>query len=199
MKGNAEYDYLFKILLLGESGVGKTSLLLRYVDDTYTDSCISTIGVDFKIRTIVIAGRKVKLQVWDIAGQGRFRTVPGSCYRNCHGAFVVYDVTDEQSFRNVKQWLQELERYPFENINKMMIGNKCDAEGKVVDHMTAKEFADGLSITLFETSAKNSINVEDAFATMVLEILKIRVRGAPEKLITITPVPREEEECFYAC
>ena len=176
---NAEYDHLFKLLLIGDSGVGKSCLLLRFADDTYTETYISTIGVDFKIRTIEIAGKSVKLQIWDTAGQERFRTITSSYYRGAHGIIVVYDVTDKASFSNVKQWLQEIDRYACENVNKLLIGNKCDlTTKKVVDYNTAKEFADGLGIPFLETSAKNATNVEQSFVCMATEIQR-RVSSGP--------------------
>ncbi|MGH0142203.1 UNVERIFIED_CONTAM: hypothetical protein FKN15_077839 [Acipenser sinensis] len=153
-------DYLFKLLLIGDSGVGKSCLLLRFADDTYTESYISTIGVDFKIRTIELDGKTIKLQIWDTAGQERFRTITSSYYRGAHGIIVVYDVTD-----------QEIDRYASENVNKLLVGNKCDlTTKKVVDYTTAKEFADSLAIPFLETSAKNATNVEQAFMTMAAEI-----------------------------
>eukprot|EP00798_Chlamydomonas_sp_ICE-L_P029178 gene29178-32401_t len=188
---NPEYDYLFKLLLIGDSGVGKSCLLLRFADDTYTESYISTIGVDFKIRTVDLDGKVIKLQIWDTAGQERFRTITitacrlmpppppplewdtagqerfrtitSSYYRGAHGIIVVYDVTDQESFNNVKQWLNEIDRYANENVNKLLVGNKCDLTSK-------KALADEIGIPFLETSAKNSTNVEQAFMTMAAEI-----------------------------
>jgi Ras-related protein Rab-1A len=176
----SEYDYLFKLLLIGDSGVGKSCLLLRFADDTYTESYISTIGVDFKIRTIELDGKTVKLQIWDTAGQERFRTITSSYYRGAHGIIIVYDITDRESFDNVKQWLNEIDRYACENVNKLLVGNKCDLEAKrQVEFEEAKAFADERGIPFLETSAKNATNVEKAFLTMAAEI-KNRVAMAPQ-------------------
>ncbi|CEQ40883.1 hypothetical protein JCM21900_006896 [Sporobolomyces salmonicolor] len=167
----SEYDLLFKLLLIGDSGVGKSCLLLRFADDTYTESYISTIGVDFKIRTIELEGKTVKLQIWDTAGQERFRTITSSYYRGAHGIIVVYDVTDNDTFANVKQWLQEIDRYACEGVNKLLVGNKSDLTSKkVVEYAVAKEFADQIGVSMLETSAKNATNVEQAFLTMAKQI-----------------------------
>uniref|UniRef100_A0A182V7C5 Ras-related protein Rab-1A n=1 Tax=Anopheles merus TaxID=30066 RepID=A0A182V7C5_ANOME len=134
-----EYDYLFKLLLIGDSGVGKSCLLLRFA--------------------------------WDTAGQERFRTITSSYYRGAHGIIVVYDCTDHDSFENVKQWLEEIERYACDNVNKLLVGNKCDLQTKKrVDTTTAMELANQLGIPFLETSAKNATNVEQAFMTMAAEI-----------------------------
>ncbi|CBK20449.2 uncharacterized protein [Blastocystis hominis] len=170
---NSEYDYLFKLLLIGDSGVGKSCLLLRFADDQYSDCYITTIGVDFKIRTVDLDGKTVKLQIWDTAGQERFRTITSSYYRGAHGIIIVYDVTDLDSFNNVKTWLHEIDRYANENVVKLLVGNKADLTAKkVVSYETAKEFADSLGIEFVETSAKNSTNVETAFMTMAREIMQ---------------------------
>jgi len=158
-----EYDYLFKLLLIGDSGVGKSCLLLRFADHTYTDSYISTIGVDFKIRTIELDGKTIKLQIWDTAGQERFRTITSSYYRGAHGIIVVYDVTDQESFTNVKQWLNEIERYASHDVQKLLVGNKCDLTSKkAVTQETAKAFAEKVEMPFLETSAKAATNVEKA-------------------------------------
>jgi len=168
---NPEYDFLFKLLLIGDSGVGNSCLLLRFVADTYTASSLSPIGVEFKIRTIELEGKTVKLQIWDTAGQERFRTITSSYYRGAHGIIVVYDVTDGDTFSNVKQWLQEIDRYACEGVNKLLVGNKSDLTSKkVVEYGVAKEYADSLQIPFLETSAKNATNVEQAFLTMARQI-----------------------------
>lgn len=160
---NSEYDYLFKLLLIGDSGVGKSCLLLRFSDDTYTNDYISTIGVDFKIKTVELDGKTVKLQIWDTAGQERFRTITSSYYRGAHGIIIVYDVTDHDSFNDVKMWLQEIDRYATAGVLKLMVGNKSDLQDKrMVEYDVAKEFADSLQIPFLETSALDSSNVEEA-------------------------------------
>ncbi|KAH0558893.1 GTP-binding protein of the rab [Trichoglossum hirsutum] len=128
-------------------------------------------NVNQKIRTIELDGKTVKLQIWDTAGQERFRTITSSYYRGAHGICVVFDVTDMDSFNNVKQWLQEIDRYATEGVNKLLVGNKSDmSDKKVVEYTVAKEFADSLGIPFLETSAKNATNVEQAFLTMARQI-----------------------------
>eukprot|EP00981_Chlorochromonas_danica_P014060 scaffold7245_cov197-Ochromonas_danica.AAC.20 len=161
---NPDYDFLFKLLLIGDSGVGKSCLLLRFADDTYTESYITTIGVDF---------------IWDTAGQERFRTITSSYYRGAHGIIVVYDVTDLESFNNVKQWLHEITKYANENVNKLLVGNKSDLTSKrAVTFEQGQEFAKSMGIDFVETSAKNSTNVEKAFLLMATQI-KARIKSQP--------------------
>ena len=136
---NPAYDYLFKFLLVGDSGAGKSCLLLRFTDDTYTEAYISTIGIDFKIRTIDLDGKITKMQMWDTAGQERFRTITSSYYRGAHGIIIVYDVTNQTSFNNVKDWLREIDQYACANVNRILVGTKSDlTTKKVVDFATAK-------------------------------------------------------------
>jgi Ras-related protein Rab-1A len=137
------------------------------IDDIYTDSYISTIGVDFKIKTMLIGDKTVKLQIWDTAGQERFRTITSSYYRGAHGIIVVYDITDIDSFNNVKTWLNEIDRYASENVDKLLVGNKCDlTEQRAVSIEQCQEFATSLNINCIETSAKHSNNVDEAFRNM---------------------------------
>ncbi|XP_063702205.1 ras-related protein Rab-35-like [Culicoides brevitarsis] len=167
-----DYDHLFKLLIIGDSGVGKSSLLLRFSDNTFTGTYITTIGVDFKIRTVVIDGERVKLQIWDTAGQERFRTITNTYYRGTHGVIVVYDVTNGDSFANVKRWLQEIESN-CDVVNKILVGNKDDDPArKVVITEDAQRFANQMDIQLFETSAKDNKNVEKMFYAITELVLK---------------------------
>ncbi|KAK4740801.1 hypothetical protein SAY87_024389 [Trapa incisa] len=180
--------FLVGVPLYGrDSGVGKSCLLLRFSDDSYLESYISTIGVDFKIRTVEQDGKTIKLQIWDTAGQERFRTITSSYYRGAHGIIVVYDVTDQESFNNVKQWLSEIDRYASENVNKLLVGNKSDLSAqKVVSYETAKALADEIGIPFMETSAKNSTNVEQAFMAMTAAI-KDRMASQPAGMNNARP------------
>jgi Ras-related protein Rab-1A len=170
-----DYDYLFKLVLIGDSGVGKSCLLLRFADDAFTESYISTIGVDFRFRTVKIGNKTVKLQIWDTAGQERFRTITSAYYRGADGIIMVYDVTSQDSFEHVNDWLKEVNRYASEGTSKLLIGNKCDrVADKVVTADSAKEFAEELGIEFLETSAKSAKNVDEAFLAMAGALIKER-------------------------
>lgn len=168
---NPDYDYLFKILLIGNSGVGKSSLLLRFADDTFTDNFMPTIGVDFKIRTLEVDGKTIKLQIWDTAGQERFKTITSSYYKGAHGIIVVYDVTDKESFKNIDTWMNEVEKHASDNVSRILVGNKNDlSDSRQVTTDEGKELSDQYNIRFMETSAKESANVEEAFTLMTKEI-----------------------------
>jgi len=168
---NAAYDFLIKLLLIGDSGVGKSCLLLRFSDDAFTSSFITTIGIDFKIKTIELDGKRIKLQIWDTAGQERFRTITTAYYRGAMGILLVYDVTDEQSFQNIRTWIRNIEQHAAQNVDKVLIGNKCDMEAdKQVDTARAQRLADEYGVQLFEASAKNNINVTEAFTHIAKDI-----------------------------
>lgn len=169
-----DYDYLFKLVLIGDSGVGKSCLLLRFADDSFTESYISTIGVDFRFRTVKVGEKYVKLQIWDTAGQERFRTITSAYYRGADGIIMTYDVTNQDSFDHVQDWLQEVNRYANEGTCKLLIGNKSDREDKVVTTEVGSEFAKKLEMPFLETSAKTAANVEAAFLEMASQLIKIR-------------------------
>lgn len=138
-----------------------------------------TIGVDFKIRTFESSGSTVKLQIWDTAGQERFKTITASYYKGAHGIILVYDITDRQSFKDIENWLAEVDKYGNENVVKMLVGNKSDLEAnRQVKTEEGKSLADSLGIKFLETSAKDAVNVEKAFTTLSNEI-KSKVQGRP--------------------
>ncbi|KAI9721026.1 MAG: GTPase Ypt2 [Candelaria pacifica] len=173
MAGTRNYDFLIKLLLIGDSGVGKSCCLLRFSEDSFTPSFITTIGIDFKIRTIELDGKRVKLQIWDTAGQERFRTITTAYYRGAMGILLVYDVTDERSFNNIRTWFSNVEQHATEGVNKILIGNKCDWEEKrAVSTERGQQLADELNIPFLEVSAKSNINVEKAFYNLAADIKK---------------------------
>ncbi|KAM0906615.1 hypothetical protein ACQ4PT_016666 [Festuca glaucescens] len=152
-------------------GVGKSCLLLRFSDDTFTTSFITTIGIDFKVRTVELDGRRVKLQIWDTAGQERFRTITTAYYRGAMGILLVYDVTDESSFNNIRNWIRNIEQHASDNVNKILVGNKVDMDAKrVVSTAQGQKLADEYGIKFFETSAKTNQNVEEVFFTIARDI-----------------------------
>jgi len=164
-------DFIFKLVIIGESGVGKSCLLLRFADDNFTTTFVGTIGVDFKIKTMKLDGKVIKLQIWDTAGQEKFRTITSGYYRGAHGIILVYDITDRNSFNNLRHWLQQVDLHAASNVTKMMIGNKVDLkDSRTVECDEAKEFADSMNIPFVETSAKTAENVNEAFETVTRQI-----------------------------
>ncbi|GMH12305.1 hypothetical protein Nepgr_014146 [Nepenthes gracilis] len=170
-RARADYDYLIKLLLIGDSGVGKSCLLLRFSDGSFTTSFITTIGIDFKIRTIELDGKRIKLQIWDTAGQERFRTITTAYYRGAMGILLVYDVTDESSFNNIRNWIRNIEQHASDNVNKILVGNKADMDEskRVVPTSKGKALADEYGIK-FLKRAKTNLNVEEVFFSIAKDI-----------------------------
>lgn len=200
-KSNADrdYDYLFKLIIIGDSGIGKSSLLTRFADDVYTDSYISTIGVDFKIRTIDVAGKMCKLQIWDTAGQERFRTITSSYYRGAHGILLVFDITNPESFVNLTAWRKEVSNYASETVNLILVGTKSDlSEKRKISYTDASEFAKAHNMEYIETSAKSSINIDTAFITLTNNLRKSyipTVRQDNKPVIATKPVTITKQGC----
>ncbi|GME94715.1 hypothetical protein B5S28_g321 [[Candida] boidinii] len=167
------YDKTMKLLLVGDSGVGKSCLLLRFVDDKFNPSFITTIGIDFKIKTIEINGTKIKLQVWDTAGQERFRTITTAYYRGAMGIIIVYDVCDENSFESVKKWFQTVNQHAKDDAQLFLVGNKADdQDSRQVSTKQGELLAQELGIPFLEASAKSGTNVSEVFlqlASLILE------------------------------
>ena len=164
-------DYIFKIVLIGDTNVGKSSILLRYTDDIYHSRYISTIGVDFKIKTIELDGKIVKLQLWDTAGQEKFKTITSSYYRGAHGFIVVYDITNFNSFLSVKNWIQEIHYYSNDKAKIIILGNKNELENqRQVSIFDTNELSNELKIPIFEVSARNNFDINRSINSLVQEI-----------------------------
>ncbi|OHT15521.1 Ras-related protein RABD1 [Tritrichomonas foetus] len=175
-----------EVLIIGDSAVGKSCLLIQFADQTFSDNYVSTIGVDFKIRTIESGGRQVKLQIWDTAGQERFQSITANYYHGSHAIAVVYDITNRQSFENVRKWLTEVDKLANPLVCKLIVGNKADLEDKrVVSRSEGQNLADGFGIPFIETSAKTAYNVKDMFNQMCLAISSRQGNNRPNNTTKI--------------
>lgn len=171
MAAAPHFDMQIKLLMIGDSGVGKTCLLLRYANDSFSPTFITTIGIDFKIKNIELDGKRIKLQIWDTAGQERFRTITTSYFRGAQGILLVYDVTDRGSFNSIRNWVGQIQQHADVAVNKILIGNKCDMEEhRVVSKEEGMQLAKEYAIQFFETSAKMDIEVETGFTTVAREV-----------------------------
>ncbi|CAF3872289.1 unnamed protein product [Rotaria magnacalcarata] len=179
------FDYMFKLLIIGNSSVGKTSFLFRYADDSFTSAFVSTVGIDFKVKTVFRHDKRVKLQIWDTAGQERYRTITTAYYRGAMGFILMYDITNEESFNAVQDWCTQIKMYSWDNAQVVLVGNKCDLEqDRAVTEERGKRLADQLGLEFFETSAKENINVKSVFERLVDIILEKMSDASDESTAT---------------
>ncbi|KAM5152908.1 ras-related protein Rab-26 [Mantella aurantiaca] len=166
------YDIAFKVMLVGDSGVGKTCLLVRFKDGAFlAGSFISTVGIDFRNKVLNVDGVKVKLQIWDTAGQERFRSVTHAYYRDAHALLLLYDITNKTSFDNIQAWLTEIHEYAQKDVVIMLLGNKVDStHERVVRLEDGERLAKEYGVPFMETSAKSGLNVELAFMAIAKEL-----------------------------
>ena len=163
-------DCVYKVLLLGDSSVGKTCFLLRYCDKTFQEAHLSTIGLDYRLKTMTLkSGKNIKLQIWDTAGQDRFRAITKNYYKGANGIILIYDVTNLQSYENVKNWINQIKDEANPNVIIYLAGNKVDVkdEDRVVKTVDGKKIADEYNLKFYETSAKSGINVNLIFEELV--------------------------------
>ncbi|SCV04596.1 LAME_0H19680g1_1 [Lachancea meyersii CBS 8951] len=209
-----DYDYLFKIVLIGDSGVGKSNLLSRFTTNEFNMESKSTIGVEFATRTIEVEGKKIKAQIWDTAGQERYRAITSAYYRGAVGALIVYDISKSSSYENCNHWLTELRENADENVAVGLIGNKSDlAHLRAVPTDEAKNFAQENQLLFTETSALNSANVDQAFRELITAIYQMvskhqvdlneygaNAGNAPKgPTISLTPAPAKKSKSSNNC
>ncbi|KAJ0249278.1 Ras-related protein RABA1g [Hirschfeldia incana] len=180
-RADDDYDFLYKVVLIGDSGVGKSNLLSRFTRNEFSLESKSTIGVEFATRSIRVDEKTVKAQIWDTAGQERYRAITSAYYRGAVGAFLVYDVTRRVTFENVERWLKELRDHTDANIVVMLVGNKADLRHlRAVSTEDATAFAERESTFFMETSALEALNVEDAFTQVLSQIYRVASKKALE-------------------
>uniref|UniRef100_A0A4W5JEX4 Ras-related protein Rab-3 n=1 Tax=Hucho hucho TaxID=62062 RepID=A0A4W5JEX4_9TELE len=162
------FDYMFKLLIIGNSSVGKTSFLFRYADDSFTSAFVSTVGIDFKVKTVFRNEKRIKLQIWDTAGQERYRTITTAYYRGAMGFLLMYDITNQDSFNAVQDWATQIKTYSWDNAQVILVGNKCELEDdRLVPTEDSQRLAEDLGFQFFEASAKDNINVKQVFERLV--------------------------------
>ena len=169
-------DTVYKVLLLGDSSVGKTCVLLRYCDKTFQEAHLSTIGLDYRLKTMTLEnGKNIKLQIWDTAGQDRFRAITKNYYKGANGIILIYDVTNLQTYENVKNWINQIREEANPNVVIYLAGNKVDVndELRVVKTEEGQKIADEYNLTFYETSAKSGININEIFEDLVKKVDEI--------------------------
>jgi len=192
MAEGSNYDYLFKVVLIGDSGVGKSNLLSRFTRNEFNLESKSTIGVEFATRSINVDGKTVKAQIWDTAGQERYRAITSAYYRGAVGALLVYDIAKHATYVNVTRWLKELRDHADSNIVIMLVGNKSDLKHlRAVPTDEAKAFSTENGLSFIETSALDASNVEGAFQTILTDIYRIVSSKSLESSTTNIEPPKE--------
>ncbi|CAH3142067.1 unnamed protein product [Porites lobata] len=175
--GEKDYEVTYKILILGDSGVGKTCLIFRFIENIFSDSYISTIGIDCRSKIVDLDGKRVRLQIWDTAGQERFRTLTSAYFRGAMGIVLVYDVTTEDSFKHIAQWLQNIQDNASPDVCKVLVGNKIDCDDeRVIDTDKGKSISENADLEFFETSARTGDGVSEAFFAVARQIKEYHQR-----------------------
>ena len=196
-------DYIFKIVLIGDTSVGKSCLLTRFADDQFTENYVTTIGVDFRFKTMIVMDKIVKVQVWDTAGQERYRSITNAYYRGAEGILIVFDVTNHESFRNIQNWINEVTVFTGKDVTIICLGNKSDLK-KVISKNVIDDFKKKTNLEIFNVSAKTGDGVEEAFKHIIELLIKKNMEKKEEKdsinLIsssnnTIVPTEKKNESC----
>ena len=179
---SSDSSVTFKILTIGESGVGKTCVLRRFVENKFLKNHLATIGIDFKTKTLNINNKEIKLKIWDTAGQERFRNITTQYYKGADGIVLVYDVTDDGSFEKIRDWMAQIQsNAQRDELGLVLLGNKCDIEPRVVTEEQGTKMAEELKVSYFETSALNGQGINEAFEQLAKDIMKKKGVGDDNK------------------
>jgi small GTP-binding protein len=190
------FDLIYKVLLLGDTSVGKTCFLLRFTEDTFTENHISTIGVDYKLKLLTTnPDKNIKLQIWDTAGQDRFRCITKNYFRGSHGILLIYDITSMSSFNNIKNWILQIKESLGEQPCITLVGNKVDLESnRKVSKEDGIRLATEYGMTFFETSAKDGTNIYEAFSQLTKEMIE-KGEGKKDDLSVTQRKKRDVTNC----
>ena len=201
------YELLYKIIIIGDSNVGKSNILSRYTKDQFQGNSKATVGVELGTKFVKIEGVGAKLQIWDTAGQERYRSLTSSYYKGCHGCFIVYDITNEASFHSISTWYEQAVKEAGKDISIILVGNKCDLENeRKVSKEQGEEKAKTMNASFFETSALSKVNIDDIFNEIVNNIFQrtkgqkndddddIEIINENEKAINLTPQQTPEKK-----
>ena len=201
-KEQDEEDYrLYKILLLGDCAVGKSCLLLRYCENSFQESHLATIGLDFRLKTITLENnRKIRIQIWDTAGEDRFRSITRNYYKGAHGIVLIYDVTDQQSFQHIKDWVDKIKEESKEGVIIYLVGNKIDLiDKRIITNADGKKLSEEIKIKYYETSAKDSIGVNEVFENLVKDMDNFYSEQHQEEMETIHIDKRDKKKRKLRC
>ena len=207
MMDEDSYDLLYKIIIIGDSNVGKSNILSRYTKDQFQGNSKATVGVELGTKFVKVEGVGAKLQIWDTAGQERYRSLTSSYYKGCHGCFIVYDITNEQSFESINTWYEQAVKEAGKEVSIILVGNKCDLENeRKVPKEKGEEKARTMNASFFETSALSKVNIDDIFKEIVNNIYQrtkgqkndedddIEIINENEKAINLTPQQTPEKK-----
>ena len=202
------YDLLYKIIIIGDTCVGKSNILSRYLKNEFKEDSKSTVGVELGTKFLKIKGTGAKVQIWDTAGQERYRSITSTYYKGSHGCFIVYDITNEISFDNVEKWYEQAQKEASKDVSVILVGNKCDLENeRKVPKEKGEEKAKSFNCPFFETSALFKVNIDDIFNEMVNNIYDrtggvkneddddIEIINENEKAVNLNPEPPKEQGC----
>lgn len=195
-----DYDYLFKIIIIGDSSVGKSSIISKFVDNEYNDVFMSTIGVDLNVKFVKIDGKTIKLQLWEIAGHERFRNIVSAYYRNCQGIILTFDVTNKESFENIQNWIGLINKNntEYNDIPEILVGNKNDLKSRrAISYEEASEYSCDLNIPYIECSAKNGENIHDVFDVITKAIKTNSCLQNMKSFEQKISSPKKERSCCF--